>query len=185
MPASPYMMAPWRKAARTCSDSDPAWKSLQAGPECFVGRGFVRSRAWVDSDSAPVLTEAGLCSASVMRAGALVAVQIDGEFRRRVGVSRAPGLVVDDPALEAIVGVYVGDELVERLELLFRIAVFAAHVDQLDPGRLPQFVGGRGVLLLRRRPAGFRRSLGIFFGKSIAYRFEVPFVLGVRLRLIA
>ena len=67
-----------------------------------------------------------------MYALCLVALKVIGEFRRGVGVAAAPGLVVDDLALEAVVVVNVGDERIEGIKLRFGVIALSAHVNHLD-----------------------------------------------------
>lgn len=60
-----------------------------------------------------------------VRALCLVTLEVIGEFRRGVGVAAAPGLVVDDLALEAIVVV----DAMQQPDVGMRVAVFFAILE--------------------------------------------------------
>ena len=77
-----------------------------------------------------------------MRALRLIALKVIGEFGRGVGVAAAPGLVVDDLALEAIIVVDVGDERIQSIELCFGVIAFGVvqHDVLLVPGSLGPMV---------------------------------------------
>lgn len=60
-----------------------------------------------------------------MRALRLTALEVIGEFGRGVGVAAAPGLVVDDLALEAIVVV----DAMQQPDVGMRVAVFFAILE--------------------------------------------------------
>ena len=87
-----------------------------------------------------------------MGSSALVVGKVLAELRRRVGVPAAPCLVVDDLARRAVVGVDVGDDAVDRLQLRVGVSLAAPHVDHLDADRVGvhAVVGRRGG----RRAAG-------------------------------